>query len=64
MFKDYDSFKNAVAKEALKQSKYKAICTDGLKEYFKKQDFDGGVQHAIMETMFWEGDFLPMNWKG
>lgn len=53
---DYDAWIKKVIVEAKKRSGYKQICIDGLRYYYNKNDFEGAVQHAIDETIYWDGE--------
>ena len=37
------------------------ICIDGLKEYCDRKDFEGAVEMAIIQTLYWNGD-LDLDW--
>jgi hypothetical protein len=52
----FDTFVSRVVKEAKRQSKYKSICVDNLRQFYPNQ-FNKAVEYAICNTAYWEGDF-------
>ena len=57
MKKTFEEFKTDVLREVKKRYKLKEVCMDGLHEYYDRDDFEGAVKHAQVETAYWEGDF-------